>query len=432
MGNAPDRLGSRIMIVSFRLRLAISILSSVAISFTATASVAQDWPTWRGPNSTGRYSGNRLGLNWNDDSIRWKVKLPSGSNSSPVVCNGSVFVTAAEQSGARRSLFAFDRSDGSMRWRQSVAFDGTESTHPSNPPCSASPVTDGHVVCASFGSAGVIGCTLEGELLWQIELGKLEHVFGNASSPIIHKDLCIIWCGPGYRQFLLAVEKSTGKEVWRHDVPGGKPDYNAPSDCVGSWATPIVATIGRRDQLIVNTPEKLISLDPVSGDVHWTCKGFGKLAYSSPVVSDDIVISASGFHGPAIAVRATGRGDVTDSHVVWELDERQPQRIGSPLVVDDQLFIVNDNGVAEIFDAKTGRQLAKSARVCGQTWSSPVIAGSNLIIPSLRGELSVLAADKSFELLARYRFSERVTSSPAVSNGDVFVRGFEHLFCLHP
>ena len=183
----------------------------------------------------------------------------------------------------------------------------------------------------------------------RLELGKLEHVFGNASSPIIHEDLCIVWCGPGYRQFLLAVDKFTGEEVWRYDVPGGKPDYNAPSDCVGSWATPVCANIGGRVQLIVNAPERLISLDPASGDVHWTCKGVGKLAYSSLVVSDEIVIAASGFHGPIVAVRATGKGNVTATHVAWKHDERQPQRIGSPVVVDDELFIINENGVAEIF-----------------------------------------------------------------------------------
>jgi outer membrane protein assembly factor BamB len=421
------------MIGSFRYCLAIGLLVSVTTTSSAPRAAAQDWPGWRGANSAGKYAGTRLGLDWNDNSIRWKVKLPSGSNSSPVVCDGRVFVTAAEQGGARRSLFAFDRSDGSIGWRQSVDFAGTESTHPSNPPCSASPVTDGHVVCASFGSAGAIGCTLEGELLWQIELGKLEHVFGNASSPIIYQDLCIIWCGPGYRQFLLAVDKLTGEQVWRHDVPGGKPDYNAPSDCVGSWATPVFANIGGRDQLIVNAPEQLMSFDPGSGEVHWTCEGLGKLAYSSPVVCDEMVIAASGFHGPVLAVRATGKGDVTETHVAWKLDQRQPQRIGSPVVVDDELFMINENGVAEIFDAKTGRKMPESsARVCGQTWSSPVIAGNTLLIPSLRGELSVLATDKRFDLLARYRFSERVASSPAISAGDVFIRGFQHLFCIRP
>jgi outer membrane protein assembly factor BamB len=433
IGYASTGLIATDLTVVFRLFIIVVVLFAADVVLPSSRAAAQDWPNWRGPDSRGNYAGKSLGVDWSDTSIRWKVRLPSGSNSSPIVCDGTVFVTAAEQNGSRRVLFAFDRSDGSVRWRQSVAFDGTESTHPSNPPCSASPVTDGHVVCASFGSAGAIGCTLEGELLWQIDLGKLEHVFGNASSPIIWKDLCILWCGPGSRQFLLAVDKRTGEEVWRHEVPGGKPDYNVPSDCVGSWSTPVCVNIGGRDQLIVNAPEQLISLDPISGSVHWTCKDIGKLAYASPVLCDENVIVASGFHGPIVAVRATGKGDVTDTHVAWRRDERQPQRIGSPVIFDDQLVIINENGVAEIFDAKTGQIFPESsARVCGQTWSSPVVAGNTFLIASLRGEISVLAADKSFDSLARYQLSERVASSLAVSDGDVFVRGYQHLFCIEP
>ncbi len=407
-------------------------LLAVVVFILPATGLAQDWRTWRGTDGAAIAGTDELRFPWSDDDIRWQVKLPSGSNSSPIVCQGKVFVTAASSTGSTRSLMAIDRRDGSVAWTQSVNFTEQESTHPSNPSCSASPVTDGDVVCASFGSAGLIGCSIDGDLLWKVDLGRLEHVFGNASSPVLHHDLCILWCGPGSRQFLLAVDKRTGEELWRYDVPGGKPDYNAPSDCIGSWATPIVANVANRDQLIVNAPEQLISLDPATGNLLWSCRGLGKLAYASPVIWRDLVVSPSGFHGPMLAVKATGKGDVTDTHVAWRHDDRQPQRIGSPIVVDDKLYIINENGVAETFDLATGEPTgASTSRVCSQTWSSPIVAGGNLLITSLRGELNIVRADPSLEIVARHRLNERVASSPAVSGSEIFVRGYEHLYCIN-
>ena len=397
---------------------------------TCTTSRADEWPTWRGPNGDGVSSEDATPTDWGPDQhIRWKVALPSGSNSSPIVLGHRVFVTAANEDGTVRSVFAFDRRDGSKLWQQSVEFAERESSHSSNPYCSASPVSDGEVVCASFGSAGLIGCTLDGKRLWHKELGQLEHVFGNASSPILYRDLCILWCGPGSRQFVLAVDKRSGQEVWRRSVPGGKPDYNTPADCVGSWSTPILITTDGRDQLIVNAPEKLLSLSPATGDTLWFARGIGKLGYASPVASDGTVVLMSGFHGPVLAVKATGEGDVSDSARCWQLTERQPQRIGSPLVADGKLYCVNENGVAECFDLETGRRIGRSkSRVCGQTWSSLVQAGGKLYICSLSGETSIL--DHDLSVVARNRLADRIASSPAISDGEIFIRGYDYLYCI--
>ena len=401
----------------------------LVVTCLASSAGADDWHSWRGPKGDGRIS-NAAPTKWGpQQSIRWKVALPSGSNSSPVVSGGRVFVTAANRTGSTRSLLAFDRQDGSELWRQTVEFTGRESTHSTNPYCSASPVTDGEVVCASFGSAGLIGCTADGKLLWRTDLGKLEHVFGNASSPVLYGRLCILWCGPGSRQFVLAVDKRTGQEVWRHQVPGGKPDFNAPSDCVGSWATPIIASVAGREQLILNAPEELMSLDPRTGKKLWYARGIGKLAYASPVIWKDTVVAMSGYHGPVLAVKATGVGDVTNTHRVWALNERQPQRIGSPLASDGRLYCVNENGTAVCLDVQTGKSLSASrSRICGQTWSSLVQAGGKLYIASLSGDITVLNEDLS--VVARNRLPDRIASSPAVSKGEIFIRGYDYLYCV--
>ena len=322
--------------------LICSALAITMSAFSPALCYANDWPAWRGPNGNAVSSETEAPTAWgSEENIRWKVALPSDSNSSPIVYGQRVFVTAANSDGFSRSLLAFDRRTGTKLWQHTIGFNRRESTHATHPYCSASPVTDGEVVCASFGSAGLIECTLEGKLLWHKELGKLEHVFGNATSPVLYDNFCILWCGPGSRQFVVAIEKLTGNEVWRHRVPGGKPNFNDPSDCVGSWATPVVGKIADREQLILNAPEQLMSLDARTGKKLWFSRGIGKLAYSSPVVWNDMVVAMSGYHGPVLAVKATGSGDVTNTHRVWRLSERQPQRIGSPLVTDGRLICVN-------------------------------------------------------------------------------------------
>ena len=172
-----------------------------------------------------------------------------------------------------------------------------------------------------------------------------------------------------------------------------------------------------------------MSLDPRTGKRLWYARGLGKLAYSSPVVWKDTVVAMSGYHGPVMAVRATGDGDVTKTHRVWHLTARQPQRIGSPLVANGRVYCVNENGVAICINPETGKEIVKSrSRVCGQTWSSLIYADSKLYISSLSGETTVLNSDLS--VVARNRLSDRIASSPAVSNGDIFIRGYDFLYCI--
>src|SRR5262249_53743527 len=153
---------------------------------------------------------------------------------------------------SHRMLWCLDRANGKKLWQQEIVFPDNEPSHGQNPFCSASPVTDGERVVVSFGSAGMFCYDFDGKELWRQPLGKVEHIWGNASSPILHGDLAILWCGPGERQFLLAVNKKTGAKVWQHDEPGG-----GLKAYVGSWTTPIVVRVGDHDELILGVPEKL-------------------------------------------------------------------------------------------------------------------------------------------------------------------------------
>jgi outer membrane protein assembly factor BamB len=407
--------------------------------------VGGDWPSWRGPDGQGHTADKSAPIQWSrTTNVRWKTPLPDEGNSTPVVWGDRVFMTQATEktdwppkpnsggpaSARRRSILCLDRSDGKVLWQRDTIYEAKESTHPTNPFCSASPVTDGERVLASLGSAGLVCYDFAGKELWRKQLGRLEHIWGNASSPILYRDLAILWCGPGERQFLLAVNKKTGETVWEHQEPGGA--YGQDRTWVGSWSTPIVVHIGDHDELVLGVPEKVKAFDPNTGKELWSCAGLSKLVYTSPVCSGDgVVIAMAGFHGPALAVRAGGTGDVTKSHRLWHQAGQNPQRIGSPVIVGEYAYILNDNGIAQCLDLKTGKDLWKQQRVTsGSAWSSMVAVGDRLYVTDRNGDTYVLAASPRFEQPAKNSLGEPVYASIAISDGDLFIRSYKNLWCI--
>jgi outer membrane protein assembly factor BamB len=197
------------------------LVPAVVAAMSGTISAA-NWPGFRGPTGDGVSLEKKLPLKWSaTENVRWKTPLPEGGNSSPVVWGNRIFLTQAVDKGSRRLVMCFDRADGKVLWQRETRFQDKESTHSDNPYCSATPVTDGTRVIASHGSAGMVCYDFSGKELWRKDVGKLEHIWGNASSPILYGNLCILWCSPGPRQFLLAVDKSNGQTVWEFQEPGG-------------------------------------------------------------------------------------------------------------------------------------------------------------------------------------------------------------------
>src|SRR5690242_11005831 len=251
----------------------------VLLLASAAGAAADNWSAWRGDGS-GQAAAKAPPLTWSPtDNVRWKAPLPEPGNSSPIVWGRRVFLTQARDKGARRAVLCFDRADGKLLWQREVRFDGREPTHETNPYCSATPVTDGERVIASHGSAGMVCYDFAGRELWRKDLGTLGHVWGNASSPVLSGDLAILWCGPGERQFLLAVDKATGRTVWEHAEPGGNAGHDS-KNWRGSWSTPAIAKIDGHDELILPVPEKLKGFDPKTGRELWSCAGLGPLAYA--------------------------------------------------------------------------------------------------------------------------------------------------------
>jgi outer membrane protein assembly factor BamB len=394
------------------------------------AAVTEDWPAWRGPEGDGHSAERDLLTKWDrTTNVRWKVALPEEGNSSPVVWSNRIFLTQAINQGRRRAVLCFDRADGKLLWQKDIPYTEKESTHATNPYCSATPVADGQRIIASLGSAGLVCYDFTGKQIWHKDVGPMEHIWGNASSPILYEDLAILWCGPGKRQILLAVNKTTGQTVWEHDEPGGNVGAD-PSQWRGSWSTPLVIKVADHDELILSVPDKLKGFDPKTGKELWSCSGLGPLVYTSPVHAEGIIVAMSGYHGPAMAVRAGGKGDVTATHRLWQHTSSIPQRIGSPVIVGDYIYILNEPGTAQCFELKTGKSLWDKARVGDKSWASLVAADGKLYVTDHGGTTIVLAADPKFKVIAKNPLGEPVRASIAVSNGELFLRTYKHLWCI--
>lgn len=416
------------MVRTRRLR-ALAAAGFVA-GLCALAARAENWPGWRGPTMDGRSGEREVPLRWSaTENVRWKAPLPGPGMSSPIVWGDRVFVTQSlDRNGRRRALLCFDRKDGKLLWQRVTDYDGEESTYPGEPHyCSASPATDGERVVAWFGSAGVVCYDFTGRELWRRDLGRCEHIWGNASSPVIHGGRVFLNFGPGDRTFLIALDSRTGRELWRVDEPGNS--AGGPAEWIGSWSTPVVARLGGREELILSWPLAVKSYDPATGRLLWLCRGLGRLVYSSPVVTPEAVVALSGYGGPALAVRPGGNGDVTETHRLWLLADRQPQRIGSAVAVGEHLYLVNAIGTAQCIELKTGRTVFEE-RVGAGAWGSTVYAAGRLYCTNQQGETVVLAAQPRFQVIARNPLGERSQSTPAIADGEVFIRTYQHLWCI--
>jgi len=416
-------------------------LSTLISAFLlASLAFADDWPAWRGSSGQGQSTEKNVPLKGGPtENVRWKVALPDSGSSTPAVWGDKVFITQASEKNwppkggngglaraKKRSLMCFGRADGKLLWQADVIYDEDESTHPTNPYCSASPATDGERVVVSHGSAGMHCYDLNGKELWKVNLGKLEHVWGNASSPVIYGDLVILWCGPGARAFLLAVNKKTGAKVWETTEKGSEP-----GKFEGSWSTPIIVKSEGRDQMILGVPNKLKGYDPKTGKELWSCDGLTSLVYTSPLYADGIAVAMSGYGGSALAVKLGGGGDITKSRL-WH-HPKNSQRIGTGVIVGEHLYMVEEDGRPHCFELKTGNEVWQSQydkRPTGGAWGSMIHVDGKLYITDRGGTTTIFAANPKFEVLGQNRLGEHTDASIAVSNGDLFIRTYKTLWCI--
>jgi outer membrane protein assembly factor BamB len=414
-----------------------------ALALLVSTLHAENWPAWRGPLGTGICAEKNFPTKWvvNQNTkwrnTKWRVPLPERGNSSPVVWGDQIFITQAIEAQGLRQLLCFDRRTGRQLWKSEVEYKVKEPTHRTNPFCSASPVTDGKHVIVSHASAGLFCYDMKGKLLWSRDLGEQHHVWGNAASPLIHGDLCILNFGPGERTFLVAVSLKDGSTVWQHDEPGGSSgipkEGGARGKWVGSWTTPVLMDAKSGLQLLMCYPNRVTAFDPLKGRELWTCAGLNPLTYTSPIYGNGIVVAMGGFRGTAMGVRAGGKGDVTKTHQLWTRP-REKQRIGSGVMVNGHVYILNEDGVAQCIEARKGKvvwaERLRGPGGNGKSWSSMVAAGDKLYAINQSGDAFILRAAPRYQLLAVNSLGEMTQSSMAFSNGEIFIRTYKSLWCI--
>jgi outer membrane protein assembly factor BamB len=418
------------------MRIILAVSSILAFTLHA-----DHWPMWRGATGLGISHEKNLPLKWSaTENIAWKIPLPGRGNSTPIIWGEKIFVTQPLEAKQERALFCFDRLDGKLLWQRAVKYTAPEESHRTNPHCSESPATDGERVIAVYGSAGVFCYDLTGKELWKRDLGKISFEWGSAASPVIHGNLVYIYRGPDPKAHLLALDKRTGKTVWKFNDPAvniaKRTDGfrgNKSREWICSFSTPIIVKSKKHEELIMSFPGSLTGIQPLTGGLLWKCGGLNPMIYSSPIVGDGVVVGMGGFFGTSVAVPIGGKDDMS-SHTLWRT-ERTPNRLGSGVVHQGHVYVLNTNGIMECLELKTGK--AKfSERVRGrgakqESWSSMLLAGDKIFIPNQSGETIVLRARPKFELIGINSLDGTLTNaSLAASEGQFFLRTHKHLWCI--
>ena len=416
-----------------------TILSLTVVSAFAVAQlVAADWPGFRNDGS-GISSEKNAPVKWSaTENVRWRTALPGKGNASPIVWGDKVFITQAE--GPKRTVMCFDRANGKLLWQQGVGYAEKDDSHDTNPHGSATPVTDGERVIAWFGSAGVVAYDMKSKELWWRDLGKQTHQWGYGSSPVLHGDLCILYFGPGPRSFLTALDKKTGKTVWQVDAPEQHPaerfdGFAGKSDGVmGSWSTPLIVKTPQRDEVVMTFVNDMRGFDPKTGKELWKTDGLNPLLYTSPLAGEGYVVGLGGYFGGSVAVKMGGNGDLS-AEKVWSVKREKRHLLSSGVIKDGHIFISNTIGVSECRELATGKQVWEerlpATGANGETWGSMILVGDKLYVVNQSGDTFVLRANpKQFELLAVNALKEPCNTTPATSNGEIFIRTQQALWCI--
>lgn len=411
----------------------IAFLAIAAAQPQATALNSDDWPAFRGPSNNGLSPAKNVPVRWSrTKNIKWKAKLPQPGNSSPIVAGDRVYVTCSEDAaGSRRSLFCFRKSDGKLLWKRTVQARPRMPTHRTNPYCASTPATDGSRVVVWHGSAGIHCYDRDGKELWSRNLAPFRHDWGYACSPIFHGDRIILNHGPGRPTLLVMLDAATGKTIWKHEEPLAGNGIRRPDGFyIGSWATPIVAA----GQIICPMPTRVAAFSLADGKIAWYCEGLrsprGDLVYSSPHLCDDVCVTIGGYRGPSVAVKLGGKGDVTNKLRLWR-KKSNPQCIGSGVYVGKHLYVpFAGPPVIQCIDPQSGKVQWQSSPGAN-FWGSLVYAEGRIYGTDQAGTTFVFRPDpKRLEIVAENPLNERCNSTPAVCNGRIFIRTFEHLYCI--
>ncbi len=433
----------------------------VIFLFGTMAAFGENWPQFRGPNGSGVADGAQPPLQWDGEkgtNVAWKVPIPGLSVASPVVWGDRIYlVTAVGADGSQTfrtglygdtdsvndktphswKVMALDKANGKVLWEQ-TATSGVPKTkrHAKSSQASPSPVTNGKVVVAYFGSEGLYAYNTAGKLLWKKDLGLQnagwffdpDSEWGAASSPIIHKNSVIVQCDRQKDSFIAAYELDSGKELWR----------TARSE-IPTWGTPILVPGKDVTEVVTNGSKGIRGYDADTGKELWTMGPNSEVVCTTPVAANGLIYVTAGYPPvqPIYAIRQGSRGDLTlkggatsSEAIAWSYS-RGGVYLPSPLLVGEHLYTLNNNGILTAYDAKSGTRVYQQRIGAGGSYAAaPVAANGRIYLSSEDGDVYVVKAGAQFELLAHNKMGEILMATPAIS-GDLFlVRGHKHLFAI--
>ena len=409
------------------------MVSVLLLTFAASAQ-AENWPRFRGPNGQGISDGKTIPVTWSQTDIRWKIDLPGGGHSSPVIWDEKVFVTSADDKAKKGILLCVNASDGRELWRKD---------HPLTPLpmnalnayASATPALDAEHIYVVWPGADVVtlaALTHDGNEAWAVRLPGVQARHGAGSSPIVFNDLVIVSCerdeksGSPAGSVWLAVDRRTGRIRWR---------YGHPKDANASYSTPCVYRERQgRDQLIfTSNSHGIAALRPDTGELLWkTEAALPNRVVSSPVIAGELVIATCGEGGGGIRLSAAMPPDpnsLSRATEVYSLDRGVVPYVPTPVLYEGLLFTFHDNGTVSCLRAATGEVLW-SAKPAGRYYGSPVCVAGNLYCITLDGDVVVLKAGPTYERLAVNAMGEKSHATPAVADGRMLIRTFSRLYCI--
>jgi outer membrane protein assembly factor BamB len=441
-----------------RAGVALAIAMGTVLGAAAGASerTGRDWPRWRGADGSGVSDETGLPHEWSATrNVRWKTAIPGRGHSSPIVWGNRIFLTTSVEGpvvpGARAvthigwqgednyvhpdsvgadrrqtlQVLALDADTGAIVWER-TAYDGTviDNRHRKNTYASASVVTDGKYVIASFESEGVYAYDVNGAPVWKQSLGAItKGGMGPGTSPVLFEDLVILQCDQelGAGSFIVALDKRTGRQAWRVERKHRR-----------SWATPIFVEAGGRTEMIASGAESVIAYDPRTGRELWRANGVESHPIPSAVTAHGLVLLSAGSGAKrALAIRPGGNGDVSDTAVVWRYNKGTAY-VPSPIAYGDYLYLMTDKGLLTCLDARTGKLEYEGGRVpVPATFTASIVAfDGKLLLTSEDGDTFVVKAGPVHEVLATNPLGEPVYASPAVSRGRIYIRGERHLYAI--
>lgn len=404
------------------------------VMFSLTVAYPENWPQWRGPNLNGVSSEKNLPLRWGtEENVSWKLAMPAWSGSTPVIWRDRIFLNVADADALY--LWCVDKTKGAVLWKKLLG-GGNVKMRKQNM-SSPSPVTDGNSVYVMTGTGMLKGFDFNGNELWardiQKDYGKFGQNWGYASSPLLFENSLYVQVLHGMKtndpSYLLRIDTKSGKTLWKVERP-----TSAVRESPDAYTTPGLLRYGKTSEIVITGGDCVTGHDPGTGKELWRANGLNpdnnpaQRIIASPVIFNDVVYAPARVR-PLLALRAGGRGDVTQSHLIWST--MNGPDVPTPVTDGKYFYVVNDSGIMWCLDAKTGAEIYAQQRIKPGAYSgSPVLADGKIYVTNEDGLTTVVKAGPAFEVLAENALNDYCLSSPAISDGQIFIRTAQNLYCI--